>query len=264
MSSVELLALAVPLSFVLMLLIERRWPARAFPAVRHWHWIGAALFIYAGVVNSLLPALLPSDWLRAHSLLHLHTLGLWPSVLIAHLLITLVTYTWHRATHASPLLWRLFHQMHHAPRHLNLYAANLLHPADLAMYVILPTAVALFVLGLDPWAAAIVGNLGALNAFFQHWNVRTPRWLGYFVQRPEAHCIHHQRGYHQKNYSDLPLWDWLFGTYENPRTWAGDTGFDAPADARYLAMLAGVDVNATTLGTGSIGQARPNAAAPLA
>ena len=36
-------------------------------------------------------------------------------------------------------------------------------------------------------------------------NVRTPQWLGYLVQRPESHSVHHQRGVHAYNYSDLPL-----------------------------------------------------------
>ena len=31
---------------------------------------------------------------------------------------------------------------------------------------------------------------------FQHANIRTPRWLGYLVQRPESHSLHHARGVH--------------------------------------------------------------------
>jgi sterol desaturase/sphingolipid hydroxylase (fatty acid hydroxylase superfamily) len=94
-----------------------------------------------------------------------------------------------------------------------------------------------------PRAAAIVGTLSALYGMVQHLNVRTPRWLALIVQRPEAHCLHHERGVHARNYSDLPLWDWVFGTYANPRTFAGDVGFDAPADRRIAAMLGFRDVN---------------------
>jgi sterol desaturase/sphingolipid hydroxylase (fatty acid hydroxylase superfamily) len=99
------------------------------------------------------------------------------------------------------------------------------------------------VLGLDPRAAAIVGALGALNGMIQHVNLRTPRWLAVLCQRPEAHCLHHERGVHARNYSDLPLWDWLFGTFENPGEFAGEVGFDPPADRRVGAMLAFRDVN---------------------
>lgn len=59
---------------------------------------------------------------------------------------------------------------------------------------------------------------------------------------------------HGYNYSDLPLWDWVFGTFRNPATWEGETGFDPPADRRYGAMLAFVDVNKPELGKGSFGQ----------
>lgn len=251
----ELIVLLVPLSFLVMLAIERVWPARKFPVVPKWHWIGAGLFIYAGVMNALLPMLLPEAWLRDHRLLDLASWGLLQSVVAGHLLITFATFAWHRATHAFNPLWRGFHQMHHSPRHLNIYAANCIHPLDLATYVVLPVFLALFVLGVDPLAAAILGNLGAFNAFFQHWNVRTPQWIGYLFQRPESHCIHHQRGLHAYNYSDFPPWDMLFGSFRNPAHWEGETGFDEPADRQFGAMLMFKDVNAPAMGSGTFGQA---------
>jgi sterol desaturase/sphingolipid hydroxylase (fatty acid hydroxylase superfamily) len=74
-------------------------------------------------------------------------------------------------------------------------------------------------------------------------NVSTPRWIGYFVQRPEMHRIHHEFGVHEGNYSDLPLWDMLFGTYRNPATVNVDCGFEAAREARVLDMLACKDVH---------------------
>ena len=65
---------------------------------------------------------------------------------------------------------------------------------------------------------------------------------------------HHQRGVHGYNYSDFPLWDILLGTFRNPKTWEGETGFDQPADSRYGAMLAFADVNAPIMGENSFGQ----------
>jgi hypothetical protein len=32
-------------------------------------------------------------------------------------------------------------------------------------------------------------------AVFQHTNIRTPQLLGYIVQRPESHSVHHARFY---------------------------------------------------------------------
>lgn len=100
------------------------------------------------------------------------------------------------------------------------------------------------VLGLDPAAAAATAFVAQFYASFQHLNVRTPRWLGYLIQRPESHFVHHARGVHGFNYADLPLWDLLFGTFRNPaRFGAGEVGFEAPADGRYGAMLAFRDVS---------------------
>jgi sterol desaturase/sphingolipid hydroxylase (fatty acid hydroxylase superfamily) len=254
MKAEEVIVLLVPVSFIVMAIIERIWPARKFPKVSNWHWIGLATFIYAAAMNTLLPLLLPEQWIAEHRLLNLSGLGVLPCVVIGHLAITLVTFAWHRATHEFAPLWRGFHQLHHSPRHLNIYAANMMHPTDLAVYIFLPTLTALFVLGVDPLSAAIIGNIGAFNAFFQHWNVRTPQWIGYLFQRPESHCMHHERGVHRDNYSDFPLWDILFGTFHNPKTWEGETGFDTPADARYGAMLKFADVNATIIGEDSFGR----------
>ena len=82
-------------------------------------------------------------------------------------------------------------------------------------------------------------------AVFQHANLRTPRWLGWFVQRPESHRIHHARGVHARNYADLPLWDWVFGTLDNPRDMPRSPaqGFYDGASARLLDMLLFRDVS---------------------
>jgi len=95
-------------------------------------------------------------------------------------------------------------------------------------------------LGLSPEAGAIVSAFLAFNAAFQHANIRTPRWLGYLVQRPESHGVHHGRGIHRYNYSDLPLWDMLFGTFRNPaaRETPVSAGFYRGGSARLGAMLA--------------------------
>jgi len=86
-----------------------------------------------------------------------------------------------------------------------------------------------------------------VSAAFQHANIRTPRWLGLFVQRPESHAVHHQRGLHACNYSDLPLWDMLFGTYCNPAVWAGQAGLHDGASNRIGEMLIGRDVSTPRL-----------------
>ena len=90
--------------------------------------------------------------------------------------------------------------------------------------------------------------------------MRTPQWLGYLIQRPEAHCVHHRMGLHAYNYGDLPWWDMLLGTFRNPRQFRGACGFESPADRSVAAMFAWRDVNAPLYGPGSVG-ARPTSGA---
>ena len=74
-------------------------------------------------------------------------------------------------------------------------------------------------------------------------SLRTPRWLGYIIQRPESHSVHHGKGLHRYNYSDLPLWDIVFGTFRNPEGFQSEHGFYQGASARIPEMLAFRDVS---------------------
>ena len=58
--------------------------------------------------------------------------------------------------------------------------------------------------GLDARAATSAVLLTGLAELFYHWNVSTPRWIGFFLQRPESHCVHHQTDLHHYNYSGPP------------------------------------------------------------
>ncbi|HMC14209.1 MAG TPA: sterol desaturase family protein, partial [Albitalea sp.] len=132
----------------------------------------------------------------------------------------------------------------------------LFHPIEMVIQVLMQLFVTVIALGLDPLAAALTGYLAAFYGMFQHWNIRTPQWLGYLIQRPEAHCEHHRLGVHADNYGDLPIWDLLLGTFRNPKSFSGDCGFEAPNDRRVGAMLALRDVNAPLYGAGSRGVPR--------
>jgi sterol desaturase/sphingolipid hydroxylase (fatty acid hydroxylase superfamily) len=77
---------------------------------------------------------------------------------------------------------------------------------------------------------------------FQHANIRTPHWLGYLVTRPECHSAHHERGVHGRNYGDIPLYDMLFGTFHNPKSFEGEVGFWDGASAKIGPMLVGREI----------------------
>jgi sterol desaturase/sphingolipid hydroxylase (fatty acid hydroxylase superfamily) len=140
-------------------------------------------------------------------------------------------------------LWLLGHQLHHSPNRLDIPGSVYFHPLDIALQTAPATLVSVFVLGLEPAAAGTVGYISAFYGMFQHWNVRTPRWLGYIIQRPESHGLHHELGIHNRNYSDFPLWDILMGTFVNPTTFDGEVGFAGGAPKHIVAMLLFQDVD---------------------
>jgi sterol desaturase/sphingolipid hydroxylase (fatty acid hydroxylase superfamily) len=151
-------------------------------------------------------------------------------------------YAWHRGMHGSTLLWRGFHQMHHSAERLDTFSAFWFSPLDMIGWTALFSVCLTLGVGLAPEATTMVLLATTFFSVFQHANIRTPRWLGYVIQRPESHSYHHGRDLHAGNYADLPIFDLLFGTLRNPRDFAADTGFYHGASGRLPEMLCGVDV----------------------
>ena len=178
------------------------------------------------------------------SLLHLS--GNLPCVMagaLAYVAYTFVFYWWHRARHASDGLWRVLHQIHHSPRRLETVTAFYKHPLETVCNAVLGGVLMFPLLGLDLRAAAVCTLLAALADVFYHANVRTAHWVGWFVQRPEMHRLHHEVDAHRGNYGDLPIWDALFGTLRLPCETPASCGFADAREEHLLAMLGGIDVN---------------------
>ena len=259
MDTVDIIGLLVPVTYFAFLITEKLWPARKFPPRKGWQWIGIAFLVLGTTIAVVVPLLIPGPWLEAHRWIDGTGLGVVGGALVGYVLLEGAIYAWHRTTHNVGFLWRGFHQIHHSPQRVDIPGSVVFHPLELVVYTLLPIFANVIVLGLDPLAASIAGYMVAFNSYFQHWNVRTPHWLGYVIQRPESHCVHHRMGVHYYNYSDFPPWDMLFGTFRNPPKYMGECGFEAGADRRLGAMLAFADVNAPLYGPGSLG-AKPQSA----
>ena len=226
-----------------MLLVERTAPGRIWPRVSGW-WPRALLLNAVQVAIVLLAGGLWDGWMAEHRLWSVGSWSLPLQVATGYLAITFVYYLWHRARHEVPFLWRWFHQVHHSPQRLEVVASFYKHPLEITANGILSSAVLYLLVGLDVQAAGIVVLLTGLAELFYHWNVSTPYWLGFLFQRPESHCVHHEEGRHASNYSDLPLWDALFGTLHNPRRgFDGRCGFGDGQEQRLGEMLVGRDVS---------------------
>ncbi|MCU0868440.1 MAG: sterol desaturase family protein [Burkholderiales bacterium] len=229
--------------FVFCFVLERLRPGWALPKVRTWPLRVLAInAVQLGVV--VLAGFTWERWLGSASVFHLSDhVPAWAGGLIAYFIATFVFYWWHRWRHESDLLWRLFHQIHHSPQRLEVITSFYKHPGEMVVNSILGSLLVYTLLGLSPAAGAAYTLCTALGEFVYHTNIRTPRWLGFFFQRPEMHRIHHQHGRHRNNYGDIVWWDMLFGTYENPKEWTHTCGFDDAKEQQLLPMLAYRDVH---------------------
>jgi sterol desaturase/sphingolipid hydroxylase (fatty acid hydroxylase superfamily) len=245
--------LLTPVTYLAMLVVEQVWPARNFPPRAGWQWVGAVFLVLTLTIGTVLPLYLPLDWMAEHRWFDGTKLGVVGGVIVGFVVLEAIVYGWHRMNHTLSPLWRAFHQLHHSPLRVDIPGALLFHPTEIVFYTLMPLALNVIVLGLDPLAAAIAGYVFTFYSFFQHWNVHTPQWLGYIIQRPESHCVHHRKGSHYYNFADLPLWDIVFGTFKNPPRYMGECGFEGGADVRVGAILAFKDVNADAYGPANIG-----------
>ena len=232
--------LLIPITFVTLLVVERFFPAREQPKIKWWLVKGIGFFIATAVITSA-PAALVAGALAPYAPLHLDGLPTVVAGLIGFVVTDLVSYVVHRLQHNWPWLWRWTHQMHHSAERVDVAGSAIFHPFELVLFAVITTIIAVL-LGLTPAAAAMAGFLGAATGMFSHLNIRTPRWLGYLIQRPEAHSIHHARGVHAYNYGNLTVWDMVLGTFRNPVEFAGEAGFWNGASRKFLSMLVGRDV----------------------
>lgn len=235
--------LTILVVFVACFVVERLMPGWRLPTVRTWP---VRVLIINGVQLGvvLLAGITWEKWLSAVSLFHLsrHVSPV-TGGLIAYFVATFVFYWWHRWRHEHDWLWLHFHQIHHSAQRLEVITSFYKHPGEMIVNSLIGSLLVYTLLGLSVEAGAIYTLCTALGEFFYHTNIKTPRWVGFFFQRPEMHRVHHQYGRHKNNYGDITCWDMLFGTYENPKQWLHTCGFDDAKEQQLLPMLAYKDVH---------------------
>ncbi len=229
-------SLAIFAIYAALMLWEHFAPARALPNMPGWRLRGLAAFVLFFALSAYLP-LLWGEYLLPWQLFDLGHLGTATGALVGVLVYEFIGYVYHRTMHASDLLWRVLHQMHHSAERIDSYSAFWFHPLDMIGWTAVSSLALTIMVGLSAPATTAALLAITLLSIFQHTNVRTPRWLGYVVQRPESHSWHHARDRHRDNYADVPLFDLLFGTFHNPRDFAPATGFYDGASRRIGDML---------------------------
>ena len=135
----------------------------------------------------------------------------WVAVIV---LVDLIFYCYHRASHRIRLLWA-GHQAHHNSQHFN-YTTALRQKWNPWFELLAWTPLPL--LGVPPW---MIFTCFSINLLFQFW-VHTERigklWgpFEFLFNTPSHHRIHHasDKDYLDKNYAGiLMIWDRMFGSY---------------------------------------------------
>ncbi len=221
-----------------MITIEKLWPNSTLPKTPHW-WVRAIAFNLVQASVSFLGAVTWDLWLPNFKLFDISSSSILLQIFLGYLVITFNYYWWHRARHEIPFLWKWVHQIHHSPSRLEVVMSFYKHPSEILINGLLSSWILYCLLGVNPYVAAVVVSITGIAEFFYHWNISTPHWLGYFIQRPESHRVHHQRDVHYYNFSDLPVWDMLFGTFKNPQICPLEVGFKLEQELSLNEMLKG-------------------------
>lgn len=224
------------------MILERIIPDQQLPHVPGW-WLRVFLINLVQLALVILGGVTWDQWFLGQGLFDLSSLPELLGGAVAYFALTLVFYGWHRWRHDSNFLWLLTHQFHHSPRRIETITSFYKHPLEILLNSLLISAVAYAVFGLSLEGGAWVMVYTGTAEFFYHMNIATPRWVGYIIQRPESHRIHHQMGTHYNNFADLPVWDMLFGTFVNPVTTTTPCGFRDFKEQQVVDILLFKNVN---------------------
>ncbi|CAF1494309.1 unnamed protein product [Adineta steineri] len=227
-----------------LMILERLFPDQPLAYVPGW-WKRVLLINSYQLIVVVVGTYTWERWLPDAHLFHLRDfVSPLMGGIIAYLIHTWVFYWFHRARHNVYFLWLWFHQFHHSAQRIEAITSFYKAPQEILVDSIIMTILLYPVLGLSKESSVWLSGFAAFGEYVYHMNIKTPQWIGYFFQRPEAHRIHHLRNKrdHSKNYGDLPIWDILGGTFENPERMDRPTGFPVEAEARVVEMICGRDV----------------------
>ena len=226
----------------LFLCWERLFPGRALPNSKGWY-VRAIIINLAQLAITLLAGKIWLNVSNGWSILNLSSIQS-PILqgLLAWFIGTFVFYWWHRLRHKKGF-WLIFHQIHHSASRIEILTSFYKHPVEIIVNTFLTALILFPILGVSLLASFWFNFFAAVGEYFYHANIKTPGWLRYFIQTPELHSIHHQKNVHNYNFSDLPIWDRLFGTYRDTIKFTAECGFSNDAEREIIPMLLFKDVN---------------------
>jgi len=215
-------------------------PASKNACDRRWMVLASIISLFQSI-TTVAAGLIFTEIFRDLSIFKLHQVHFITQGICGFIITSFIAYWWHRAMHKNDFLWRTFHQLHHSPRRIEALTSFFMHPFDGIAATFLNAVCCYFILGLDAFGTGVSLILAATYNLFIHADLKTPYWLGYILQRPEMHRVHHKHLHHAQNYG-LSIWDILFGTFHNPDKYIQNVGFDEARETRIYDMLKTKDV----------------------
>jgi sterol desaturase/sphingolipid hydroxylase (fatty acid hydroxylase superfamily) len=221
-------------------LLEGRFPARRDPSQR--------LLNIAMLLARLIPAVLLTPLVSAAAVQIADRLGVsaitspaWPplAATAAYVLaMDLGEYTFHRAQHAIPFLWRM-HSLHHSDPCMNATTTDRHWWGDsvIKALTIWPVVAILF----RP-SVATLGVYGVLATYhyFSHANLRVSFGrLSWLLNSPSYHRTHHSSdpAHHGANFAALlPIFDVILGSYR-PAAVFPPTGLERRPETLVQALI---------------------------
>ena len=134
--------------------------------------------------------------------------------LLFYLIYSFSNYWFHRWKHSNPILWKYLHLLHHSPTHMDTRVAFFRHPLEIFVNTLYLILIGKIIFNVPVEVIAIALTIEGLLETFHHSNIRISKkldWLGYIIQLPKMHLIHHKKNLHRYNYSPF-LWDSIFNT----------------------------------------------------
>lgn len=233
-----------------LMVLERVVPDQELKHVPGWWWWVLMINVFQ-LFAVVLAAFTWENWLQnteyfsSPTRFHLkdHVTPFWGGV-IAYGVHTWLFYHWHKARHEIYAFWILFHQLHHSASRIETITSFYKHPLEIIIDSQIMAILLYCILGVEKSSSIWLSIYAAIGEYVYHMNIKTPRILGYLFQRPESHRVHHRRNKRLNcpNHSDLPIWDVLGGTFENPDHMDEPTGFSPHLEIRRIDILLFKDV----------------------
>jgi sterol desaturase/sphingolipid hydroxylase (fatty acid hydroxylase superfamily) len=223
-----LIPLLTTVNFLILLALEYILPARQEMGVmKDWQSINDAMHgVITGLIRpfgtsiGLLLVLYTSDWRQQTGLATLWPTE-WPLIaqlILAQLIHGFFSYWAHRLLHTVNFLW-WFHALHHDTNQMHVLKAGRFHFGD-EIFNALITAAPLVMLGAPKEVLLLRSMWTVYSGAIEHANViqRFPSWFHYLSNNAQLHNLHHSmnRKYQDGNYSGVPIYDVIFGTFNHP------------------------------------------------